>query len=165
MWENGECKEMLPAKVEDEVKFNWENVRAVAAIVGYTDGRGLQMLTEYGVTHGTEDFPMSTYGARNHQGASSQIASLNAMFREKEDDGHFWADDEGCWSDHPRILPTGVVPCNGSLGREKEPEMRKKLAGLPYEVNMRGTWGGSSLHHGSSINDHCTLHLRKYKGD
>ena len=116
------------------------------------------MLTEYGFTHGTEAFPLSTYGARNHQGASSQIPSLNAMFLEKEGDGHFWSDEDGCWSDHPRVLPTGIVPCNGSLGREKEPEMRKKLGGLPYEVDMRGTWDGSGLHDGSSINDHRALY-------
>ena len=62
------------------------------------------------------------------------------------------------FSKWPKVIPFGVIPVNGTVGRPKEPEMRKLLMGLPHQDNVRGTWDGSSPHDGSSPNDYCELY-------
>jgi hypothetical protein len=129
-------------------------------MVGFQDDRAMQMLTEWGATHGTENFPLTSYGCRNHQGAALQTKAITTMMMEKVNEGHFASDKEGMFSTWPKVLPFGVIPVNGTVGRPKEPEMRKLLLGLPHQDNVRGTWDGSSPHDGTSPNDYCELYPR-----
>jgi hypothetical protein len=79
VWENGIGRELTAQKIDKDVNFNVPHVMHAATTTGFRDARGLQMLTEWGATHGTEAFPLHSYGARNHQGAATQTAALTAM--------------------------------------------------------------------------------------
>ena len=158
VWEDGVGREMKRRKITGDVHYNVPNILKVAEIVGFKDARGLQMLTTWGATQGTELFPLASYGARNHQGAATQTKALTDMMKEKVKEGHFACDGEGAFSKWPKTLPVGIIPVNGTVGRPKEPEMRKLLQGLPHQDNVRGTWDGSSPHDGTSPNESCELY-------
>ena len=63
VWEDGVGREMVPQTIEKDVGFNVHNIREAAKLIGYKDKRGMQMLTRWGATQGTEFFPLNTYGA------------------------------------------------------------------------------------------------------
>ena len=78
-WVKGQCHDVTPTMIcrsEGEVAYNIDNIIEAAVTVGFKDAHALQMLAEWGVPHGTENSPLRSYAARNHQGAADQVKAV-----------------------------------------------------------------------------------------
>lgn len=161
-WQSGSCEECLPVSVEKEIAaaagFSAERLKEVAAILKFPDKRAVQMAAETGATHGTKDFPLTSYAGRNHQGSGVHHAIVTQMMTGKVRDSHFEIQDGETepWLEHPNCHPFGVVPMGGTVQRQKELEAYEtERDGGAIDKNVRGTYNGSFPHDGSSPNDHC----------
>jgi hypothetical protein len=146
-WHDGVCVETVARPVQDDAGYHWKNVEKAARLIGFRDGHGLQMTCVYGSSHGTSGFSLTSYAARNHQGAAAKPAEITAMVKGKVEAKHLTDfGNQLVFSSHPLCLPFGVLPVNWNV----------QYPGEPYE-KTRGVWYGSSPHDGSSPNAHCEL--------
>jgi hypothetical protein len=133
-------------------------LKEVAATLQFPDERAVQMAAVTGATHGTKDFPLTSYAGRNHQGPGVHHAIVTKMMTGKVRDSHFETPEgaTGPWLEHPSCHPLGVVPVGGTAQRQKELEAcETERDGGAIDKNLRGTHNGSFPHGGSSPNDHC----------
>jgi hypothetical protein len=164
-WESGTCQEVGTVSIANRVGFNAQNVKAAAELVGFRDRRVLQMITDTGVTHGTEGFPFACHLYPNHQGAARHLDEVSTMIKEKVAERHFAAVPGAADTDkakhvcmsRPLTLPCMQVPMNGTEQKLKAAEFFLQESGMDYKPNVRGTMNGSSPHNGQSPNDQCEL--------
>ena len=160
-WVSGQCEECVPSSIEMEVLeaggYTSSRVREVADILAFPDRRSTQVLTDTGTTHGTVNFPFTSYAGRNHQGSGAHHRKLTAMMKSKVEEDHFAAvEGKHPANDTPLFHPFGVVPMNGSVARQKDLESyERERDGVDIAKVIRGTYNGSFPHDGSSPNDHC----------
>lgn len=114
-WQSGSCEECLPASVEGEIAaaagFSAGRLKEVAATLLFPDRRAVQMAADTGATHGTKDFPLTSYAGRNHQGSGVHHAIVTKIMTGKAHDSHFEMPEGEAepWMEHPNCHPFGVV--------------------------------------------------------
>ena len=99
-WETGTAQEATYEPITDKVGFNTAHIQAAAKEVGFKDLHVLQQLTETGATHGTTNFPLSSFFCRNHQGAAKHHDLVTKQIKQKIDSGHFATRNGTTMPDH-----------------------------------------------------------------
>ena len=155
-WTQGKCEELKHSSIADKVKFHAKNISEAAKQLAFQDKRSIQMITDTGVTHGTANFPLTSYASRNHQGAAKFPGHITSLIKTKIKEKHMVRVSDA-HNDGIGTIPFLVVPMNGTEQKLKPEMYEAQQHGLPWDPNVRPTYDGSSPHDGGSPNEHCTL--------